>query len=362
MVLKLWFTLATRWPFYGGKHFTAVMLSNYFRWLQTSGLATESNTEARRRNSTIWSYLSASCSRRLRPHHRGKTGSHVLGELVLFLWLLLTTLVDDTVCHYSSFIFVFWVEICAERLFWRSRLLYFRKAKMADRKVWSVTFKMPFNMSPKELKEAIDGAIESNGTVFQDLGNGEYLIEVLNQWDVEALVEEGFDFDDTQVSCHLSHGKLTNVSILNLRSYIEDDEIKKVLNQYGEVKVDVIRLRYKADRAFAGLENGNRLIKMVLEKRSIPYSLRIDGEWCRVIHNDQQPVCSECKELGHTRKRCREIICRICNEKGTCSIIAIEGTTVMRLSNRWVIKIKLRLIPKIPHQQRMCLSLRQPTM
>ena len=49
---------------------------------------------------------------------------------------------------------------------------------MADRKVWSVTFKMPFNMSPKELKEAIDGAIESNGTVFQDLGNGEYLIEV----------------------------------------------------------------------------------------------------------------------------------------------------------------------------------------
>ena len=92
MELKLWFRLSTPWAFYRGKHFTAVMLSNYFRWLQTSGLATESNREARRRNSTIWSYLSASCSRRLRPHHRGKTGSHVLGELVLFLWLLLTTL------------------------------------------------------------------------------------------------------------------------------------------------------------------------------------------------------------------------------------------------------------------------------
>ena len=92
MVLKLWFRLATRWPFYEGKHFTAVRLSNYFHWLPTLGLATESKTEARRRNSTIWSCLSASCSRRLRPHHRGKTGSHVLGELVLFLWLLLTTL------------------------------------------------------------------------------------------------------------------------------------------------------------------------------------------------------------------------------------------------------------------------------
>ena len=233
---------------------------------------------------------------------------------------------------------------------------------MADRKVRSVTFNLPFNMTPKELKEAIDGCIESNVTVFQDLGNGEYLIEVSNQRDAEALVDEGFDFEDTHVSCHPPHGKLTNVSILNLRSYIEDDEIKKVLNQYGEVKGDVIRLKYKADHAFAGLENGNRLVKMVLEKRSIPYSLRIGGEWCRVIHNDQQPVCSECKELGHTRKRCREIICRICKEKGTCSIIAIEGTTVMRLSNRWVIKMKLRLIPKILHQQRMCLSLRQPTM
>ena len=107
-------------------------------------------------------------------------------------------------------------------------------------------------MTSKEVKEAIDGSIESNVTVFQDLGNGEYLIEVSNQRDAEALVEEGFDFEDTHVSCHPPHGKLTNVSILNLRSYIEDDEIKKVLNQYGEVKGDVIRLKYKADHAFAG--------------------------------------------------------------------------------------------------------------
>ena len=46
---------------------------------------------------------------------------------------------------------------------------------------------MPFNMTPKELNEAIDGAIESNGTVFQDFGYGEYLIEDLNQRDAEAL-------------------------------------------------------------------------------------------------------------------------------------------------------------------------------
>ena len=67
---------------------------------------------------------------------------------------------------------------------------------MADRRVRSVTFNMPFNMTPKELNEVIDGAIESNGTVFQDLGCGEYLIEDSNQRDVEALVEEGLDYDD----------------------------------------------------------------------------------------------------------------------------------------------------------------------
>ena len=67
------------------------------------------------------------------------------------------------------------------------------------------------------------------------------------------------------------------------------------------------------------MENGNRLVKMLLEKKSIPYSLRIGGEWCRVIHNNQQPVCSECHEPGHTRKRCPEVICRICKESGHMS-------------------------------------------
>ena len=149
---------------------------------------------------------------------------------------------------------------------------------------------------------------------------------------------------------------------MNLRSYIEDDEIKKVLNQYGEVKGDVIRLRYKADRAFAGLENGNRLIKMVLEKRSIPYSLRIGGEWCRVIHNDQQPVCSECKELGHTRKRCPEIICRICKEKGHMSYNCDRRNNRDEVEQQMGDQNEASTNSEILHQRRMCLSLRLPTM
>ena len=171
---------------------------------------------------------------------------------------------------------------------------------MADPQARSVTFRLPYLRTLRELKEAIDREIQSNVTVFQDLGNGEILIELANRQDAELLIEEGFDVESTHVGCHPLHGQYTNGSILNLRSYIEDAEVKKVLSQYGEIKGDIIRLKYKADHAFAGMENGNRLVKMLLEEKSIPYSLRIGGEWCRIIHNNQQLVCSECHEPGHT--------------------------------------------------------------
>ena len=139
--------------------------------------------------------------------------------------------------------------------------------------------------------------------------------------DAETLVKEGFDVSEIHISCHPPHAQSINVSIMGLRSYIEDEEIVKVLSQYGETKGEVIRLKYRADHELAGLENGNRLVRMLLTEKSIPYSLRIGGEWCRVIHSNQQPVCGECKELGHTRKRCPQIECRICKEKGHLSYV-----------------------------------------
>ena len=56
------------------------------------------------------------------------------------------------------------------------------------------------------------------------------------------------------------------------------------------MKGEVIPLKYKADHELARIENGNRLVKMPLKKKTIPYSLRIGGEWCRVINNNQQPM------------------------------------------------------------------------
>ena len=42
-------------------------------------------------------------------------------------------------------------------------------------------------------------------------------------------------------------------------------------------KSKIIRLKYKSDHDLAGLVNGKRSVKRVLEKKSIPYSLRIAG-------------------------------------------------------------------------------------
>ena len=194
---------------------------------------------------------------------------------------------------------------------------------MADRKGRSVTFKVPYEtksvVNLRDLRTAIEGEIKSEIIVFQDLGSSEFLVELDAVNDAEKLIEEGFDLCDSHVICHPPHGQSVNVSIMGLRSYIADEDVKEALTQYGEINGEVIRLKYKADHELAGLQNGNCLVKMFLSKKSIPYSLRIGGEWCRVIHNDQQPICSECQELGHTRKKCPEIVCRICKEKGHMS-------------------------------------------
>ncbi|EDO34571.1 predicted protein [Nematostella vectensis] len=58
---------------------------------------------------------------------------------------------------------------------------------------------------------------------------------------------------------------------------------------------------------------------MVLNNASIPYSLKIDDEWCRIIHSNQQLYCMECSDFGHTRRKCPNIECRKCKERGHIS-------------------------------------------
>ena len=195
---------------------------------------------------------------------------------------------------------------------------------MADRKARSVTFRTPERIGLGDLKAAIQEIIVDTIVVFQDLGDDVFLLELESRGDAEVLVNDGFDIKEFHIDCSPPHGKFLNVSILGLRCYVDDKDVKSVLREYGELKSDVIRLKYKTDHELAGLENGNRLVKMVLDKPSIPYSLRIGGEWCRIIHNNEQPVCLECNELGHTRRNCPKIRCRICKRLGHMSYNCVD--------------------------------------
>ena len=191
---------------------------------------------------------------------------------------------------------------------------------MADRKARSLTFKVPPGTNLGTLKDAIEKENANNEIkVFQEIGANEYLIEITSAIQAQEMIENGFDAESTHIRCHPPHGYYLNVSIMGLKAYISHDDVLEKLSQYGEIKGHVIRLKHKHDHALAGLENGNRLIRMALTSPSIPYSLNIGGEWCRVIHNNQLIICSNCEETGHSRKNCPLIECRTSHELGHIS-------------------------------------------
>ena len=187
---------------------------------------------------------------------------------------------------------------------------------MADRRGRSVIVKFPCIATLSEVRSSLQKENEgAKITVVQDLGGGEFLIEFENKTHAEEFIDRGIDFNDIHLSWNPPHGYYVNVSILGLRAYIDDDKVIEALSEYGEIKSKVIRLKYKIDHDLAGLEKGNRLVRMVLGRTSIPYS-NIDGRWCHIIHNNQQRVCTICHAISHSRRKCPEIECRRCNNKG----------------------------------------------
>ncbi|EDO26432.1 predicted protein [Nematostella vectensis] len=190
----------------------------------------------------------------------------------------------------------------------------------ADRRARSLVFKTQGSPALGDIKQALIKEIgEGKINVIQELKVGEFLVELKEEPLVERLIEEGFDIESQHVACHPPRGYYTSVSIMGLRAYVDDGKVIETLRKHGEIKSDVIRLKYKVGHELEGLENGNRLVKMVLNNASIPYSLKIDDEWCRIIHSNQQLYCMECSDFGHTRRKCPNIECRKCKERGHIS-------------------------------------------
>lgn len=191
---------------------------------------------------------------------------------------------------------------------------------MADRKAKTITFKLPVTATLADVKRCIEQEDSSAEIiVIQDLRGGQFLAELGSSEQAEAFIDSGLDFHEIHIDCRPPQGYYVNVSVIGLKAYISDTEVITALLPFGETKGEIIRLKYKADHELAGIENGNRLVRMVLTSPSIPYSLEIDGEWCRIIHNNQQRVCSHCHALGHSRRRCPEVICNTCGQNGHLS-------------------------------------------
>lgn len=188
---------------------------------------------------------------------------------------------------------------------------------MASRKAKSLVFRSPAGVHVAAIRDVIENDLGSGAvTVVQKLQSGEYSIELQKKDQAEQLISDGFGINDLHVQPSPPQGQFTNVSIMGLRAYIEDASIIKELEKFGEIKSEVIRLKYKKGHDLVGVENGNRLVRMVLTKPSVPCSLKIEGEWCRVIHNNQKPICSLCHEDGHRRNECPTVVCFTCNETG----------------------------------------------
>ena len=121
-----------------------------------------------------------------------------------------------------------------------------------------------------------------------------------------------------------------------LEAYISNDDVIEKLSQYGEILGQVIWLKYKHDHDLGGLENGNRLVGMVLPSPSMPYSLNSGSERCRVIHNNQILLCSHCNGIGHSGKNCRRSNVGIANKWATYLFIVprklqdIQKRTLMK--------------------------------
>ena len=65
---------------------------------------------------------------------------------------------------------------------------------MADQKGRSVTFNMPGRIAHGNLKAGIGKEIHDKIVVFQDLGDGVYLLELESRSDAETLVNNCFNF------------------------------------------------------------------------------------------------------------------------------------------------------------------------
>lgn len=120
---------------------------------------------------------------------------------------------------------------------------------MASWKVKSIAFRSPTGMSLADIRASMEKDLGAGAiNIVQELQSGEYLVEVETTEQAEQFIGQGFDLKDVHIQPNPPSGQFTNVSIMGLRAYIDDLEVVHELERYGQIKSEVIRLKYKTGR------------------------------------------------------------------------------------------------------------------
>ena len=119
----------------------------------------------------------------------------------------------------------------------------------------------------------------------------------------------------------------TRVIIKNCTDQITNEEIKKAMMKFGEVK-KVIDCVWEAPSPIAGIRDGNREVTIVIDT-PIPSFVSIKGEKAHVQYNGQQRTCKYCElnmHLGMTCLQYKKTVTNNNEDEGTyANMVRKEG-------------------------------------
>ncbi|EDO28597.1 predicted protein [Nematostella vectensis] len=141
----------------------------------------------------------------------------------------------------------------------------------------------------KEIDKQILTEVHCDNDVVQELRAGEYLVELKEESLVERLIKEGFNIESQHISCHPPRGYYTSVSIMGLRAYVDE---KVILKNHGEIRREIIRLKYKIGHELECLENENRLLHPLTEKSYLLVAEEVANLYRQELQSDNGEVCS----------------------------------------------------------------------
>lgn len=108
---------------------------------------------------------------------------------------------------------------------------------------------------------------------------------------------------------------------------LEDTHIYNKLKQYGEIKGEVQKHRFRG----TNILNGNRSVNFTKINLNIPTTLYVKGNRIKIKYEgqDRTPICSYCKEKGHYKLVCPKFIKQ--QEEYENRVEYIEPTTDMNV-------------------------------